>query len=1349
MRIVYPCSVSARVGTAFPSVGLPMSACPLLERASAISNSVDMDSLVSSSHQKRVPNPVPVVSPGGPGPGGGGPPPPLETVVMAAAAALPGSHVNQQHHHDQQQQQQQQQQVLAASLGQSALLEKDYYGCYCLKFIVKNGTHITEEKVQEDFGQFGDVVDVRGPGLFSGLRGNHVYVRFIDKSDAEAALRHLTSKYHQLTPASISDVLPDNYGLYTISFYNKTGIPSSEVRREFSKFGEVKNLTGSLDVKGGRVFVSYKEKSSAVQALQAFFFRKDRYPNMKFALPRCEKDYFGCYCLKFYNKSGDVTEEKVLSDFGQFGEVVDVRGPGLFDVTGDDVYVRYKEKSSAEQALIELVGKYDSLCLAPPSDIQADKFGYFTITFVNDKCLSKSDVWYIFSKFGTVACVNGTFDCKKGRVFVSYKEKQGALNALETMLITKEYHLQVSKNSTVRKNDYNVIGGGGGAKELPGGNPTNGELGGGIGMGGGDFGGEFSVQQPPPPLPNSISRPVVDKINGATIPIAPSAVVQQSLVGLGLDGGSHGGSMPPHPHPTGSSLHQQQQHPRDHSRGREASLLPSGIIGPVTIPPPTGPPPCAGVPGDLSPLQQQQQQQQQQQAKVPPVLPGGGSKNNMVKFNRNVEKDIFGYFCLSFLNEDGDINEKKVRHDFGKFGEVVSVRGALGKQKGHVFVRFRRKEAAENCLNCLNSFPLSEMSELFGKYLFLSPATPRDIDCDMYGLYSISFLNLNMKTFREIRQEFSKFGEIVRLTSGGGGNTDELVSISYADKQAAVKALQNHFTNKEFPYLDIAKGSSLLLVNSSDSSDNEDNESDYILREAQKNHHTRHHQHHAQRGGGGGGGGSSDPFHDPSSVKNGLGGSDVVDELLKPLQSYFSIYRTGQYQSLHPGSDETPSGQGGNNFNGSVTPPHSANRSPDKKYRIKSVKQQQQPANGIKVQHPTQLLPAENGHQRLHQRPPPPPPPPTGGLGSNNFTIPPPTNRPPPPVVLQQQQQQQHKQQQQQQQPPPQLKQLPVVESSVLPSTASEALPMMLTSPTDTTSTPSSPASAHESPEREVGASLSAAPNANSTKVPSSQDADAASSCSPSSASTPSSPSQKPAEPPSDALSTEEAEAEVASPSSSGEDVVEQEETKQEAMTTDSDSNKNAPDEAVLHQDPLGFFSVSFYNRSKDLTERKVRLDFGSEVSRVRGLSKGEGALVTVSFETAEAASAALEEDVPLRAKYQGLAPARAFSVRPDRDGAYSIEFMNSGMSGIREITNEFSRHGEVVKVMAGGAKNAVKRVTVSYADRASAMEAVKAHRNSKDFVYVDFSKDCLVEEGAELAEGGGQEGPTEAKHPQ
>ena len=111
----------------------------------------------------------------------------------------------------------------AAAQNNTQPLERDYYGCYCLKFIVKNGTHTTEDKVLEDFGAFGDVVDVRGPGLFSGLRGNHVYVRFIDRADAEEALRNLSNKYHQLTPASISDVLPDNYGLYTISFYNKTG----------------------------------------------------------------------------------------------------------------------------------------------------------------------------------------------------------------------------------------------------------------------------------------------------------------------------------------------------------------------------------------------------------------------------------------------------------------------------------------------------------------------------------------------------------------------------------------------------------------------------------------------------------------------------------------------------------------------------------------------------------------------------------------------------------------------------------------------------------------------------------------------------------------------------------------------------------------------------------------------------------------------------------------------------------------------------------------------------------------------------------------------------------------------
>jgi RNA recognition motif-containing protein len=244
-----------------------------------------------------------------------------------------------------------------------------------------------------------------------------------------------------------------------------------------------------------------------------------------------------------------------------------------------------------------------------------------------------------------------------------------------------------------------------------------------------------------------------------------------------------------HHHLRTNSLHRTPLHHRDNSRGRDAPNVPVGVLPPIGLP--SGP--SMMMPSANSASHGSMTQLIDPNLSVaPPPLPHGqtGKSNGLVKFNRNVEKDIFGYFCLSFLNEDGDISEKKVRNDFGKFGEVVSVRGALGKQKGHVFVRFRKKEAAENCLNCLNSFPLSEMSELFGKYLFLSPATPRDIDCDMYGLYSISFLNLNAKPFREISQEFSKFGEIVRLTSGGSINTDELVSISYADKNAAIKALQ-------------------------------------------------------------------------------------------------------------------------------------------------------------------------------------------------------------------------------------------------------------------------------------------------------------------------------------------------------------------------------------------------------------------------------------------------------------------------------------------------------------------------------------------------------------------------------
>ena len=89
--------------------------------------------------------------------------------------------------------------------------------------------------------------------------------------------------------------------------------------------------------------------------------------------------------------------------------------------------------------------------------------------------------------------------------------------------------------------------------------------------------------------------------------------------------------------------------------------------------------------------------------------------------------------------------------------------------------------------------------------------------------------------------------------------------------------------------------------------------------------------------------------------------------------------------------------------------------------------------------------------------------------------------------------------------------------------------------------------------------------------------------------------------------------------------------------------------------------------------------------------------------------------------QYPTLSPAPPVNVVTDLDG-YSIEFVNNiGMSGIREITNEFSRHGEIVKVQQGGAKNAVKRVTVSYADLEAAMAAVTTYVNNKDVKGIDF----------------------------
>ena len=132
-------------------------------------------------------------------------------------------------------------------------------------------------------------------------------------------------------------------------------------------------------------------------------------------------------------------------------------------------------------------------------------------------------------------------------------------------------------------------------------------------------------------------------------------------------------------------------------------------------------------------------------------------------------------------------------------------------------------------------------------------------------------------------------------------------------------------------------GSSLLLVNSSDSSDCEDHESSILAAVRAGALHPHHQdllQDQVTRS-------QADQLasnlphtpamgqHDPFSRGPAPPGSDVVDELLKPLQSYFSVFRTGQYTG--GGLDDMVNGG---------PPAHNTRSQADKRYRIK--KQQEE-----------------------------------------------------------------------------------------------------------------------------------------------------------------------------------------------------------------------------------------------------------------------------------------------------------------------------------------------------------------------------------------------------------------------
>ena len=70
--------------------------------------------------------------------------------------------------------------------------------------------------------------------------------------------------------------------------------------------------------------------------------------------------------------------------------------------------------------------------------------GPFVVTFLNkiENNLTKTDVSYIFSKFGPLSDIRYT---EHGRVYVSYKEKEGAEKVCEVLNTGTKYHVEITE----------------------------------------------------------------------------------------------------------------------------------------------------------------------------------------------------------------------------------------------------------------------------------------------------------------------------------------------------------------------------------------------------------------------------------------------------------------------------------------------------------------------------------------------------------------------------------------------------------------------------------------------------------------------------------------------------------------------------------------------------------------------------------------------------------------------------------------------------------------------------------------------------------------------------------------
>ena len=81
---------------------------------------------------------------------------------------------------------------------------------------------------------------------------------------------------------------------------------------------------------------------------------------------------------------------------------------------------------------------------------QPNDQGFFVVTFFNQReknFLPEKTVEYIFSKFGPVADIRYK---KHGRVFISYKEKEEALKALEVMNMGTKYHVEAIQTKNIQ-----------------------------------------------------------------------------------------------------------------------------------------------------------------------------------------------------------------------------------------------------------------------------------------------------------------------------------------------------------------------------------------------------------------------------------------------------------------------------------------------------------------------------------------------------------------------------------------------------------------------------------------------------------------------------------------------------------------------------------------------------------------------------------------------------------------------------------------------------------------------------------------------------------------------------------